>query len=69
MKIKTKVVHSTSKPEWKIVSTTLGTKHKIATVPYTPSLDVDVIDKERDEALAHANKISELINNSDNFYK
>jgi hypothetical protein len=63
--IKTKVIHSKSKPAWNIVGTKLGGKHKIASVPYIPSESMEVIDKTRDEAFGHANFISRCFNKSD----
>jgi hypothetical protein len=62
--IKTKVVHSISKPAYNIIGSSLGKKHKIAIVPYVSSDDVEVIDINRDEALEHAEFISYCFNNS-----
>jgi hypothetical protein len=62
--IKTKVVHSKDNAAWNIVGTKLGGKYKIAIVPYTPSLDVEVIDEAREEALNHAEFISFCFNAS-----
>jgi hypothetical protein len=64
-KIKTKVVHSKTKPAWNIVGVKLGGKYKIATVPYIVSDSMDVIDYTRDEALVHAEFINQCFNNSD----
>jgi hypothetical protein len=62
--IKTKVIHSKSSPAWNVVGTKLGGKYKIAKVPYLPSESMEVLDKERDEALEHATFISYCFNNS-----
>lgn len=67
--IKTKVIHSKSKPAYNIVGTKLGGKYKIAIVPYVPSLSVEVIDATRDEALQHAEFISHCFNNSEIIYQ
>lgn len=63
-KIKTKVVHSKSKPSWNIVGTTLGGKFKIAQIPYVVTTDEDVNLINKAEAVDHANFISECFNNS-----
>lgn len=63
--IKTKVVHSKSKPAWNIVGAKLGGKFKIATIPYVSSKSVEVIDATRDEAFEHATFISYCFNHSD----
>jgi len=69
-KIKTKVVHSESKPAWNIIGTTLGGKYKIARVPYLVETGSDIIDaREKAEALEHANFISFCFNNSDSICK
>lgn len=60
-KIRTKVVHSDSKPQYNIVGTTLGKKYKVAVVPY-----VDVLLK--GEAKQHADFISYCFNNSDQIH-
>jgi hypothetical protein len=57
--IQTEVVHSTSKPEWKVLGTSLGKKHKIAVVPY-----VEGSAFARKEAEEHADFISFCFNNS-----
>lgn len=60
--IKTKVLHSKSKDAWNIVGTELGKKHKIARIPYLITGN-EIIDKrEKDEALNHAQFISECFN-------
>jgi hypothetical protein len=64
-KIKTKIVHSKSKPAWNIIGTKLGGKYKIASVPYVPSESTEVIDETRDEAFGHAEFISSCFNKSD----
>ena len=58
--IKTKVVHSQSKSAWNVIGTTLGAKYKIARVPY-----VEGINRERKEALEHAEFLSWCLNNAD----
>ena len=63
-KIKTKIVHSRSKPEWAVVGTTLGNKYKIAVLPYIEKLPL-----EREAALQHAEFISYCFNNSDSICK
>ena len=64
-KIKTKVVHSKTKPAWNIIGAKLGGKYKIASVPYVVPTSIEVLDKTRDEALEHAEFISQCFNNSD----
>lgn len=67
--IKTRVVHSQSKPAWNIVGETLGGKYKIARVPYLV-LECDTLtQRNRQEAFEHANFISHCFNNADAFYK
>lgn len=61
-KIKTKVVHSTSRPAWNVVNTKLGGKHKIAIIPYVSIADSDVTETNRAEAWTHANFISKCFN-------
>jgi len=57
--IKTKVVHSESKPAWNVVGTSLGCKRKIARVPYIPSYDDDESAfLRKQEAFEHAEFIS-----------
>lgn len=68
-KIKTKVVHSQSKPAWNIIGTTLGGKFKIARVPYIVTTDEDVNEIEKSAALDHAKFISECFNNSNRIMK
>lgn len=63
--IKTKVVHSKRNPAWNVVGVKLGGKYKIASIPYVPSLDVETIDKMREEAKLHAEYISYCFNNSE----
>ena len=62
--IKTKVIHSSSKPAYNVIGASLGKKYKIAVVPYVPSDNVNALDKNRDEALEHAQFISHCFNNS-----
>lgn len=64
-KIKTKVVHSDSKLAWNLIGTKLGGKYKIASVPYAPSSDHDVMERNKGEAKEHAEFISHCFNISD----
>lgn len=68
-KIKTKVVHSQTKSAWNVVGNTLGGKHKVARVPYLTNSDDDLTQRERVEALEHAEFISYCFNNSDKICK
>lgn len=64
--IKTKVVHSASKPAFNVIGTELGKKYKIARVPYIEiHNDSFVTEINRQEALKHAEFISYCFNNSD----
>ena len=64
-KIKTKVVHSQSKPAWNIIGQ-LGGKYKIARIPYLVVDDSEILTtKNKHEALVHAQFISQCFNNSD----
>ena len=63
--IKTKVVHSESKSAWNVVSTKIGSKHKIARVPYIVIGNKTIDKKEKEEALHHAEFISKCFNRSD----
>jgi len=56
-KIKTHVVHSQTKDAWNVIGKSLGSKYKIARIPY--------ISGETKEAFNHAAFISECFNNSD----
>ena len=62
--IKTKVVHSKSKPAWNIVGITLNAKYKIARIPYNLSDDENIVKRERDEAYEHAIFIAHCFNHS-----
>ena len=66
-KIKTKVVHSQTKPAYNVVGTSLGNKYKIARIPYLVNSDLseEWNNKEMDEAKNHAEFISYCFNNSD----
>lgn len=64
-KIKTKVVHSQSKPAWNIVGISLSGKFKIARIPYLVTQNEIVDVKEKSEALLHAEFISKCFNSSD----
>lgn len=63
--IKTKIVHSESKPAWNIIGAKLGGKYKIASVPYVPSESTEDIDSNRHKAFEHAKFISRCFNKSD----
>lgn len=65
-KIKTKVVHSKTKPAFNVVGTSLGNKYKIARIPYLvgENLSDEWNNKEIDEAKNHAEFISFCFNNS-----
>ena len=63
--IKTKVIHSKSKSAWNVVGVNLGGKYKIARVPYLIIDGENVItEREKREALEHANFISFCFNNA-----
>ena len=62
--IQTKLQHSHSKSAWNVVGATLGRKYKIARVPYITSKDEEVSERERKEALRHAEYISACFNHS-----
>ncbi len=64
-KIKTKVVHSQSKDAWNVISAKLGSKYKIARIPYVPAEKPDLRDRQRVEAFELANFISFCFNNSE----
>lgn len=64
-KIKTKVVHSQSKPAWNVVGTSLAGKYKIARVPYVESEDKETQLRNVTEALNHAEFISYCFNNAE----
>ena len=67
--IKTKVVHSKSKPAFNVVNESLGGKYKIARVPYVLSDDDNVTAQQRKEALAYAEFISYCLNHSNEIKK
>lgn len=67
-KLKTKVVHSKSKPAYNVVSITLGQKYKIARVSYVPIDHEGLMDRNREEAKRHAQFISDCFNNSEKIY-
>jgi hypothetical protein len=60
--IKTKVVHSQSKSAWNVIGMSLGAKHKIAIIPYLVTGDKVTDEKEKSEALEHAEFISFCFN-------
>jgi len=65
-KIKTEVVHSQSKTAWNVVGVKLGGKYKIARIPYIVDYNSETLTTvSRQEALLHAQFISECFNNSD----
>ncbi len=68
-KIKTKVVHSQSKPAWNIVGTGLSGKFKIARIPYLVTTNDIINTKEKSEALLHAEFLSKCFNKSDEIIK
>jgi len=62
-KIQTRVVHSESKHAWNVIGTELGSKYKIARVPYTPVAGSNILsDREKQEAYEHAVFISTCFN-------
>jgi len=64
--IKTKVVHSKSKTAYNVIGISLGSKYKIARIPYlvNSNLSEQWNNKEMDEAKKHAEFISNCFNNS-----
>lgn len=64
--IKTKVVHSQTKSAWNVVGVyPLGGKYKIARVPYLVIADEKINERNKAEALNHAEFISYCFNCSD----
>ena len=63
--IKTKVVHSKSKPAWNVIGVELGKKYKIARVPYAATPNPDALDAARAEAKIHADFICACFNDSE----
>ena len=63
-KIKVKVVHSQSQSAWNIVGKKLGGKYKIARVPYIPSNNEELSEKNKTEAFQHAEFIAYCFNHS-----
>lgn len=62
-KIRTRVVHSESKPAWNVVGCELGTKYKIARVPYIEiTNNPELALREKNEAYEHAIFISVCFN-------
>jgi len=62
-KIQTRVVHSESKHAWNVIGTELGTKYKIARVPYEVIVNSQVLtDRQKQEAYEHAVFISSCFN-------
>jgi hypothetical protein len=68
-KIKTKVVHSQSKSAWNVIGDTLGSKYKIARIPYFWTRDEDICERNRVEAFEHAEFISYCFNNSEKIFE
>lgn len=67
-KIKTKIIHSGSKPAWNIIGEKIGGKFKIARIPYHV-FDNEIISNEnRKEAREHAEFINACFNLSDKIY-
>lgn len=64
-KTKTRVVHSQTKSAWNVVGESPGGKYKIARVPYLTIGNEDISDRNRVEALEHAEFISYCFNHSD----
>lgn len=66
LNIKTTVVHSKSKAAWNVIGTRLGGKYKIARIPYVivGSSEIETA-KNKQEALVHAQFISQCFNNAD----
>ncbi|CAH1002711.1 hypothetical protein LEM8419_03583 [Neolewinella maritima] len=62
--LKTKVVHSRSKPAWNVVGTSLGAKHMVAKVPYEVGKYGDTLEYLKGEAKEHADFISHCFNRS-----
>lgn len=62
MKLKTKVIHSNSKPSWYVVGTTLGCKHRIAEFHYLVTKDEATNTQLKHEALEHARFTSNCFN-------
>lgn len=60
--MKTKVVHSQKNSAWNVIGTELGAKYKIARCPYITSDNEEITEKERKEALEHAQFISNCFN-------
>lgn len=61
--IKTKVVHSQTKPAWNVVGTSIPGKYKIARCPYQVIEDSENLDtREWKEAFEHATFISDCFN-------
>lgn len=67
--IKTRIVHSQSKSAWNVIGDVLGGKYKIARVPYLVSNDEIFNERNRLEALQHAQFISYCFNNSNKILK
>ena len=53
----TKVVHSETKPAWNVVSTMLGSKFKLARVPYLPCDDESVAAQLKEEAFEYLKRV------------
>lgn len=69
-KIRTKVVHSQTKPAWNVIGAIPGRKYKIARVPYLiVACDAVLSHMEKQEAFEHAEFISYCFNNSSEILK
>ena len=64
-RIRTKVVHSQSKPAWNVIGTIPGMKYKIARFPYVLGTDEVLNHMEKQMAFEHAYFVSYCFNNSD----
>lgn len=61
--IKTRVIHSESKPAWNVVAVNLGDKYKIARIPYNDLAGTEKLDiRNKQEAYEHAVFISSCFN-------
>ena len=69
MSNKTKVVHSESKTAYNIIGTTLGSKYKVARVPYIVTGHSEIDSREKGEAYEDAVFISLCLNNKDRILK
>jgi hypothetical protein len=61
--LKTKIVHSQSKPAWNIIGDVLGGPYKIARIPYVPTGNEELDSRTIKEAFELAEYISYCLNN------